>query len=124
MDKAVHFEIPFDDKKRATDFYKQTFGWDLIDIGQMDYVLAHAAATDANNMVTEPGAINGGLFPRSAEAKNPIICFAVASVEEKIKAIESAGGKKIMDPVAIPNGRYARVADSEGNIIGLVDSLR
>ncbi len=124
MDKVVHFELPFDNKERAMEFYKKMFGWSLMDMGAMDYVLVRAAATDANNMVSETGVINGGLFPRATAAPNPIVCVAVSSIDEKIKAIEAAGGKLVSPKVAIPNGHYARVADCEGNVIGLVDSLK
>ncbi len=124
MDKVVHFELPFENKDRAMGFYKGLFGWGFTDMGEMDYVLAYAAETDENRMVKDKGAINGGLYPRVAEAPNPMICIAVDSVEEKIKAVEAAGGKLIMPKVPIPNGNYARIADTEGNIIGLVDSLK
>lgn len=124
MDKVVHFELPFDDKARATDFYKNLFGWNMIDTGMMDYVMVHAAKTDEQNMVAEAGAINGGMFPRVPEAPSPIVCIAVDSIDEKIKAVEAAGGKLLLPKIAIPNGHYARVADTEGNIIGLVDSLK
>ncbi len=124
MDKVVHFELPFDDKSRAGDFYKKLFGWSLTDTGVMDYVMIHAAETDDKNMVKEAGAINGGMFPREAGAPNPIICIAVDSIDEKIKEVEAAGGKVVMPKISIPNGGYARVSDTEGNIIGLVDSLK
>jgi predicted enzyme related to lactoylglutathione lyase len=32
MDKVVHFEIPFDDKQRAMQFYATAFGWQLSDM--------------------------------------------------------------------------------------------
>src|ERR671929_237299 len=34
MDKIVHFEIPFDDKKRAMKFYSEAFGWKLTDMAE------------------------------------------------------------------------------------------
>lgn len=120
----MHFELPFDNKVRAENFYKSLFGWNTIDTGVMDYVMVHAAKTDDKNMVSEVGVINGGLFPRVPEASNPIVCIAVDSIDEKLKEVVVAGGKVIMPKIAIPNGGYARIADSEGNIIGLVDSLK
>lgn len=127
-DKVVHFEIPFDDKDRAMSFYQKVFGWELIDMPEaaagMTYIMIHAAKTDKNNMVAEKGAINGGLFRREEKAANPIIVIGVDSIDNKVKEIEAAGGKLIMPKIPIPNGHYARVLDSEGNLLGLGESLK
>lgn len=124
MDKVVHFEIPFDDKNRASKFYSGIFGWELIDIPEMDYMMVHAARTGKDNMVTEKGAINGGLFPRNKEARVPIVVIGVESVDETVSKVIAAGGKLITPKQRIPNGSYARVADCEGNVIGLADSSK
>ncbi len=121
MDKVVHFEIPFDNKARASKFYSEIFGWKLMDIPEMEYVMAYAAKTDKDHMVTEKGAINGGLFNRNSSAKAPIIVIGVKSIDETIKKVISQGGKVVTPKQSIPNGSYARVADSEGNVIGLAD---
>jgi uncharacterized protein len=124
MDKVVHFEIPFDRKNRATRFYAKIFGWTLAEIPEMDYVMAYAAKTDKNHMVKERGAINGGMFPRTKAAKAPIIVIGVASIQKTIKKVVAAGGKVITPKQSIPGGSYARIADSEGNVIGLADSSK
>jgi predicted enzyme related to lactoylglutathione lyase len=124
MDKVVHFEIPFDDKKRASKFYSTLFGWELLDIPEMEYVMAHAAHTGKDNMVTDKGAINGGLFRRNEEAKAPIVVIGVDSIDETVRKVIAAGGKLVTPKQKIPNGSYARVADSEGNVIGLADSSK
>lgn len=124
MDKVVHFEIPYDNKDRASRFYTETFGWKLIDIPEMEYTMVHAAETDKNNMVSEKGAINGGLFHREDSAKHSIIVIGVQSVDETIKKVIAAGGKVVTPKQPIPNGSYARVADSEGNVIGLADESK
>lgn len=124
MDKVVHFEIPFDNKDRASRFYSGIFGWQLIDIPQMDYVMVHAAETGPDNMVSEKGAINGGFFPREKEAGVPLVVIGVDSIDETVKKVLAAGGRLVMAKRPIPNGHYARVADCEGNIIGLADSSK
>jgi hypothetical protein len=48
----IPFEIPYDDKGRAFKFYTDIFGWNLLDIPEMDYTLIHAAQVDENNMVS------------------------------------------------------------------------
>jgi predicted enzyme related to lactoylglutathione lyase len=123
MDKVVHFEIPFDDKQRAMKFYSESFGWALADMPQMNYVVASTVAVDDKHMPKEPGAINGGLFQRPKEAPNPTIYVGVGSVDASVKKVEAAGGKVVTPKTAIPGmGAYARVADTEGNVIGLFET--
>ncbi|HWO14414.1 MAG TPA: VOC family protein [Polyangiaceae bacterium] len=122
MDKVVHFEIPFDDKARASRFYSETFGWKLVDMPEMSYVMAHTAPVNERQMPVEPGAINGGLFKRPKEAPHPCLYLAVASIEQSLKKVASAGGRVITPKTPIPGmGAYARVADTEGNVIGLFE---
>jgi uncharacterized protein len=124
MDKVVHFEIPYDNKERASKFYSGIFGWKLLDIPEMDYTMVHAAKVDEKNMVMENGAINGGLFQRNDDAKVPMIVIGVESIDETIKKVIVSGGKVITPKQPIPNGSYARVMDSEGNVIGLADESK
>ncbi|MFH0976176.1 MAG: VOC family protein [Spirochaetota bacterium] len=124
MDKVVHFEIPYDNKDRASKFYSEIFGWKLLDIPEMQYIMVYAAKTDKNNMVDEKGAINGGLFQRDDTAKQPMVVIGVESIDETVKKVLSAGGKLVTPKQPIPNGSYARIADCEGNIIGLADESK
>ncbi|HMK60406.1 MAG TPA: VOC family protein [Dissulfurispiraceae bacterium] len=124
MDRVVHFEIPYDDKGRASKFYSEIFGWKLFDIPEMNYTLIHAAKVDGNNMVDEKGAINGGLFQRSNDAGQPIIVIGVQSIDDTIKNVIAAGGRLVTPKQSIPNGSYARIADSEGNVIGIADESK
>jgi uncharacterized protein len=124
MDKVVHFEIPYDNKDRASKFYSEIFGWRLLDIPEMEYTMIYAARTDKNNMVDEKGAINGGMFHRDDTVKQPLVVIGVQSIDETIKKVISAGGKVVTLKQPIPNGSYARVADCEGNVIGLADESK
>src|SRR5262245_22873515 len=123
MDKVVHFEIPFENKQRAMKFYTDTFGWRLMDMPQMNYVMANTVDVDDKQMPKEPGAINGGLFERPKEAPNPTIYVGVASVDAAIQKATGAGGKVVTPKTPIPGmGAYARISDTEGNVIGLFES--
>lgn len=124
MDKIVHFEIPFDDKARAMKFYADNFGWKMVDLPDMDYVMVHSAETDKENMVIEKGAINGGMFKRAPQALAPIVVIRVDSIDETIKKVTASGGKLVTSKQPIPNGSYARVGDSEGNVVGIVDNSK
>ena len=123
MDKVVHFEIPFDNKTRAMRFYAEVFGWKVTDMPDMNYVTAETVAVNEAHMPKEPGAINGGLFQRSREAPSPTLYIAVASIAESVRKVEANSGRLVTPKTPIPGmGAYARVADTEGNIIGLFES--
>jgi predicted enzyme related to lactoylglutathione lyase len=124
MDKVIHFEIPFDDKKRAMDFYAACFGWKLVDMPQMSYVLANTVEVDERQVPKEPGAINGGLTSRPKEAPAPVLYIGVESVEAALRKAAAAGGRVITPRTPIPGmGAFARIADTEGNVIGLFESV-
>jgi hypothetical protein len=123
MNSVVHFEIPFDDKDRAVKFYSETFGWALIDMPQMNYVMAETAESGEDQLPKERGAINGGLFQRPKEAPHPAIYVNVASIDTTLKQVSSAGGKVVTPKTAIPGmGSFARIKDTEGNVIGLFET--
>ena len=121
--KVVHFEIPFDDKGRAMKFYTDTFGWTLTDMPEMSYVMAQSVAVDENQTPKEPGAINGGLFQRPKDAPNPTLYVDVSSIDEALKKVKAGGGKVVTPRTPIPGmGAFARIADTEGNVIGLYET--
>ena len=126
MNRVVYFEIPFDDSERAQKFYKDVFGWQINKFPDMDYFMATTAETDQSGMVPkEPGAINGGLLKKDPTGEHPIIVIDVPSIDEHIKKIEGAGGKTVMPKVPVGNfGFYARVSDTEGNVIGIWETAK
>jgi len=101
-------------------FYTAAFDWQLTDMPQMDYVMATTTAVGQDMMPTEPGAINGGLMKRPKDAPHPVMYVDVPSIDDAIKRVEAAGGKVVTPNTPIPGmGAYARVSDTEGNVIGL-----
>ncbi len=128
IDKVVHFEIPAEDVERAKKFYEGLFGWDIQKAGEMPYWIVKTVETDDNQMPKEAGAINGGMLKCDGEndpgSKFPTIVIDVKNTEEYCKKVESAGGKIIMEPKKVSDmGIYARIQDTEGNIIGLWQRL-
>jgi uncharacterized protein len=129
MDKVVHFEIPFDDRDRAKGFYGEVFGWELNTMamgeGGGEYTLATTTPVDMTTMSpTEPGAINGGLMDRSSETPNPVITIGVASIDDALKKVEAAGGSVVTPRTPIPDmGAFAYFTDSEGNVLGLWETM-
>ncbi len=127
MDKVVHFEIPVNDTERAQKFYKSIFGWEInkMPTPGMEYYLINTVATDEKGMPKEPGAINGGMQKRIAPNESLVLVINVSSLDEYLKKVEKAGGKIIMAKQQVGDmGLYARVTDTEGNIIGLWQDLK
>ena len=124
MNKVVHFEIPYDDQGRAQKFYQDVFGWQISKFPDMDYHMATTTPSDEKMKPKEPGAINGGLLPKDPTGAHPVIVIDVPSLDEHIKKVESAGGKTVMPKMQVGDfGLYARVSDTEGNVIGIWQTL-
>jgi uncharacterized protein len=125
MDKVVHFEIPVDDADRARGFYGTVFEWGLQPMEGYDYTLALTTPIDEKTQTpTEPGAINGGLRARTAETPTPRIVIHVDSIDESLKRIEAQGGTTVSPRAEMPGmGAYAYFKDTEGNLIGLWETL-
>lgn len=125
MNSVVHFEVAADDTNRAKKFYTDVFHWKCNDIPSMNYITVETTETDAKtHMVKTPGTINGGITKKDKSAKQTIIVVQVADVKESIKKIKHAGGKLVMPIVEIPGiGHYARVTDTEGNVVGIIEEM-
>ena len=124
MNKVVHFEIPYDDQPRAQKFYEDVFGWQIAKFPEMDYHLITTTPSDENMKPKEPGSINGGLLPKDPTGGHPVIVIDVPSLDDHIKKVESAGGKVVMPKLQVGNfGLYARVSDTEGNVIGIWQTI-
>ncbi|HYH30626.1 MAG TPA: VOC family protein [Pseudonocardia sp.] len=121
MRSVMHFEIPADDLTRAKEFYGSVFSWQLQDMPEMDYTVVQTTEVDEQTrMPTSPGAINGGLVPRSDETPTPVITIDVESVAKALEQVEAAGGRVVRPRSEIPGmGAYAYFADTEGNVLGL-----
>lgn len=125
MNKVVHFELPFDDKPRAKDFYSQIFGWQIDEMPEIPYTSVMTTPTDESMKPTTPGSINGALVERGEDAPAPVITIGVDSIDEYIKKVEAAGGKQIGTKGEVPEmGYYAYFTDTEGNVIGLWQDWR
>jgi len=128
MDKVVHFEIPVDDAARAREFYGSAFDWDLNEAdmggGNMYTTVTTTDIDQATRLPTEPGAINGGLMRRTADTPAPVITIGVTSIDESLKKVEAGGGSTVQPRTEIPQmGAFAYFKDSEGNVVGLWETL-
>lgn len=121
MDKVVHFEIPADNVERAKKFYQDTFDWKITPVPQLNYTLLGTVEIDEKNMPKEAGAINGGLMERSFGIKGPVLTISVTNIDAAIEKIQKLGGKIVQGKMEVPTvGFIAYFADTEGNILGLI----
>jgi hypothetical protein len=128
MDKVVHFEIPVDDRARAKEFYASVFDWDVEDQdmgGGTVYTTVGTVEVDEKMTPKEPGAINGGLMDRTKDTPAPVVTIGVDAIDDSLKKVEASGGTTITPRTPIPNmGAFAYFKDSEGNVVGLWETMR
>lgn len=134
MDPVVHFEMPFENRERAANFYSNVFSWQMRPLGEEmgNYVLATTIETDTNGP-TRPGAINGGLYPKDAAvpsqypspSKYPSLVISVDDINEAMKKVTAAGGEILGEPMDIPGvGQYVSFYDTEGNRVSMLQAIQ
>jgi len=126
MKPVVHFEIPVEENARAKKFYSSVFDWSFEEMPYQDDVYTFAITTpvDEDYKNKETGAINGGMFKRDGDLKNPVITIGVPSIDEYVQKIEAAGGKVIVPKGEVPDmGYYAYFKDTEGNVMGIWENM-
>ncbi len=118
-DSVVHFEIPADDLERAHTFYRDTFGWDIQHMPEMQYSMLTTTETGDRGPVN-PGAINGGMFKRDDEMKAPTVVIGVDDIDKALEKVSAAGGSTVRDKMQVGDMGWAGYfKDTEGNLIGL-----
>jgi predicted enzyme related to lactoylglutathione lyase len=127
INPVVHFEIPYDDRERLMKFYQSAFGWETRLLGEEmgNYVLATTTQTDENGP-NQPGAINGGFFPRKPDwpAQHPSVVVAVDDIKSAMEKVVKAGGEVLGAPMEIPGvGQYVAFLDTEGNRLSMLQPL-
>lgn len=120
MDAVQHFEIPYKVRERAKKFYFDAFHWQLFDVPGTGYTFATTVEVESNGMPKRPGAINGGLAPRSKENTAPVVLMRVTDLKAHLERIRHAGGTILQEPVAMGPVWVARFRDPEGNVMGVI----
>ena len=106
-----HVEIPVIDLKKATEFYKAIFEWE-VDLDTMPNY----------GLVEIEGSASIGLFVVEKIPEHGVnIVFEVEDIEEKLKQIAKAGGKVKREKyqIAPEIGYSAQFLDCFGNDFGL-----
>ncbi len=110
---VVHVEILGVDAPALQRFYGELFGWKITlnPIGYGYIPVAPAA----------PVMLTGGVG--ASPQRQPLVIFYVKVTDPAatLKRAEALGGKIVMPPVDVPGGiTFARFADPQGNVIGVV----
>lgn len=119
--------MPYTDAARVKAFYEKAFGWGMQEMGAEmgEYVVAHTAETDSENMVRTPGTINGGFYKKNSDAANTNIVISVDDIQTAMQSVKDAGGEVIDGPMDIPGiGSYANIRDTEGNRVAILQPQR
>lgn len=115
----VKFEIPADDLRRASDFYKKVFGWSTMDL-PFSYVVL-----DTEGKPVNPMASSGGISPRNEFVKAPVLIINVDSIDETAKKIEEAGGEILNDKQQVGDFGYSMyIKDTEGSVLCLWEEIK
>jgi uncharacterized protein len=110
---VVHVEILGADAPRLQRFYSELFGWSITR-NPIGYGYVPVAPTP-------PMRLTGGIG--SSPQGQPLAIFYV-KVDDPVailKKVEALGGRVVVAPMDVPGGiTFARFADPEGNVIGIV----
>jgi predicted enzyme related to lactoylglutathione lyase len=87
MNPVVHFEMPAEDRDRMAKFYSGVFGWQAQMFGEEmgNYVTVSTTDTGPDGRPTTPGAINGGFYPKSADAPVTSVVIGVEDIKAHAK---------------------------------------
>jgi predicted enzyme related to lactoylglutathione lyase len=121
---VIHFEIPFDDKKRAQEFYQKAFDWTIMDWPLEDgstYVGVRTGEMEDDNKPKERGEIGGGMVPRDV-AKTPTVSVKTEDAKALAAKAVEAGATLISEHSYVNVGIMIYIKDTEGNLLGLWES--
>lgn len=110
---VVHLEILGADAPRLQRFYADLFGW-KITLNPVGYGYVPVAPT-------QPVTLTGGIGPSPQGQPLAVFYVKVDDPATILKRVEALGGRIVVPPVDVPGGiTFARFADPEGNVIGIV----
>ena len=113
-----HFEIYADDPDALAEFYTKMFDWKIVPVPGMDYRLVHSGDTDAQGMLKQTGAINGGIAkrPDGFVIHGSVNYTMVDSIEDSIERAKRLGAKLTKGKTAVTGmGWFAMFVDPQGN---------
>ncbi|MET9293168.1 VOC family protein [Streptomyces sp. NPDC003077] len=116
------FELSTRDAFESARFYGDLFGWDDPEYGRFeirwedDRVLLRLGDRDVVGL--HGGAVEAAADPHIRPRWN--VHFQVADVDATAEAAQRLGGAVVGEPVSQPNGRVARLRDTEGALFHVI----
>jgi len=119
MPDFVHIDIPANDPERATNFYKNVFGWTIQKLeGPTPYWLISTGDPAAPG-----GSIGAGVAKREEAWQSVTPTIDVPSADEYAKKIEAEGGTIIVPKTLIPGiGYLVTFKDTEDNVFSILEA--
>lgn len=115
----VKFELPADDLRRASTFYKDVFGWSTMDL-PFNYVVL-----DTDGKPVNPMESSGGISPRNDFVKAPVLIISVNSIDETAQKVKAAGGENLNDKQQVGEFGFSMyIKDTEGSVMCLWEDIR
>jgi predicted enzyme related to lactoylglutathione lyase len=111
----VHIEFSAEDREAAGKFYRELFGWEIVQMPEMDY----ATFETGDN-------VGGGFNPvtDSYPAGTVIVYIGTVDIDASLAKAESLGAKIVTPKTEIPKtGWFGFFSDPTGNIVGLYTPL-
>ena len=114
MGKIVNFHLPADDVGRASEFYREVFGWEFAPVATSAVpYLVHQSHEDGAGV---PAAITA----RSDVLNAPTPTIEVSNIDQAMLDIALKGGQQGLVQHIPGVGRFGYAIDSERNIIALL----
>jgi len=117
MSHVAHFSINADDVGRARGFYEKVFGWKFEAWGPPQFYMINTGDAQARPVI---GSLQGRRELVPGQRTNTYECtISVTSIDATIAAIQSSGGKIVMQKSTIVGvGDLIFFEDTEGNVAG------
>ena len=106
---VCHLELQVADPARCKAFYAAAFGWQS------------RPAAPGYEWLDLGGAVTGGIMTRKSAGQDGLTVYlGVTDLTAALARVHGAGGAVVQEPRDVPgHGRYAVIADPEGNRFGL-----
>jgi predicted enzyme related to lactoylglutathione lyase len=113
---VVHVEIPAADPNSTAEFYRELFGWKIVPVPEMNYVMWEAADG------------SGGGFPPISE-ENPAgrvtVYIDSDDIDADLEKVNMLGGRVLHEKAEIPGmGWFGIFQDPDGNVLALYQSMK
>ncbi len=117
--KIGWFDLTVEDAPAIRDFYSRVVGWKPEDVSMGEY-------NDFNMTMPESGDAAAGIcHARGGNAELPpqwLIYITVADVDESAAACRDNGGKILVGPKSMGDGKFAVIEDPNGSVAALYQS--